>query len=409
MKPEPVIKAPVETYLRRATRGLWGKKRLEVREELAAHLQERVMAYRIGGLGEADAVEKALSELGSPKEVSVGMARLYTLPTVAGSGIIFAALCVLTLAAWPHTVAQSVKSIFYLPTKACVSALEPDSKVPASQACSLDNGDIWLERGELVQTFRSQGVKVTGAETLRLTFPGDQSVRVQAGSPGNKKYNIKPAAPAYISFSMLIYEISKQSQLEISAEGWDNPRVRLGDTVIQLGSKTRLVPGDMFYNIYFGTLVATKIVPAIYNQSQTQVFQFNPRKDTSPEDYNAKEQTLKTVAKPGEVYGVIAILDPKLPVKLSSKYGADEETAALFADNPTLVSLLVDMTRIEKGGALELYLPEQPLQFVKSLGAHPKSGTAVLVKLSDSKNQQGYEVVSPEQVRYQALKYKAQN
>ena len=180
-----------ETYLNRATRGLWGRKRREVREELEAHLAERVIAFRIGGLGETDAVKRALAELGNPKEVSLGMAKLYTLPKVMGSGLIFATICVFTLAAWPHTVAQGVKSIFYLPTKECVSALEPDSKVPVSQMCNFVDGDMWLERRELVEMLRQQGVKVTGTETLKLTFPGGQSVSVQAGSPGNKKYNIK--------------------------------------------------------------------------------------------------------------------------------------------------------------------------------------------------------------------------
>lgn len=60
-------------YLRRATRGLRGRKRREVQEELEAHLCERVTAHQIGGLTEVEAVERALTELGSPQEVSVGM------------------------------------------------------------------------------------------------------------------------------------------------------------------------------------------------------------------------------------------------------------------------------------------------------------------------------------------------
>ena len=134
MTPEPTTETYIETYLRRATRGLWGRKKLEVREELAAHLEARALSYQLAGLEETDAVKKALAELGKPQEVSLEMAKLYTFPKVAGSGLIFAALCVLTLAMWPHTVAQGVKSIFYLPTKECVRALEPGSKVSISQA-----------------------------------------------------------------------------------------------------------------------------------------------------------------------------------------------------------------------------------------------------------------------------------
>ena len=227
MKPEPAV----ETYLRQATRGLWGKKRLEVREELAAHLQERVMAHRIGGLGETDAVEKALSELGSPKEVSLGMAKLYTLPTVVGSGAVFAAICVFTLAAWPHTVAQSVKSIFYYPTKECVRALEPNSFLSIPQVYDLNTfSDVWLERQKLVQTLQKQGVKVTGAETLTLTFTGAQPVSIRAGAPGNPDYDIKPADPSYVALSSLLYVL--QNQVRVSVKGWNNPQVHFGNAVI---------------------------------------------------------------------------------------------------------------------------------------------------------------------------------
>ena len=50
MTPEPTTETYIETYLRRATRGLWGRKKLEVREELAAHLEARVLSYQIAGL-----------------------------------------------------------------------------------------------------------------------------------------------------------------------------------------------------------------------------------------------------------------------------------------------------------------------------------------------------------------------
>lgn len=370
------------------------------------------MAHRIAGLGHADAVEKALSELGKPKEVSLGMARLYTLPKVAGSGIICAAICVFTLAAWPHTIAQGVKSIFYLPTKECVSALEPGSKVPVSQACRLNVGgdDVWLERQELIQTLRKQGVDVTGAETLTLAFPGTQPVSIRAGSPGNPKYDIKPADPSYISLSSMMHIIAKQNQIGFSVEGWNNPQIHFGDAVIQIGNETRLVPGDAFYESYLNTYVIFKVAEAASRNAQTQVFSVRPGMDTSSaEDYNLKEQTLEVSAEPGAVYGVFAVLDPNKPAELFAKYGGDDEVKAFYSAKPTLTVLSRDMARVEQDGTLTLYLPEQPLQFVKSLGARPKQGTAVLVKLSGSKNPQGYEVVPPEQVRYQALKYEAQN
>ena len=398
MKSEPAV----ETYLRRATRGLWGKKRLEVREELAAHLQERVMAYRIGGLGETDAVERALSELGSPKEVSLGMARLYTLPTIAGSGIVFAALCVLTLVTWPHTAAQGVKSIFYLPTKECVRALEPSSKLAIPQACGSVGYDVWLERQKLSQTLRNQGVTVKGNRILVLTFPGLQPVYVRPGAPGRPKDNIKPADPSYVSLWELTRNV-EQRQLKLSLTGWNNPQVHFGSVAIQLGSDARPVPGSTFYQAYLTAHVSSDVAKAMFQQSQVNVLILTPRTETWSEDYNFREQALEVVAKPGEVYGVITILDPNL---LDESLGSNGPDAAFFSDLTSVFSM--DTAQVEQGGTLELYLPEKPLRFVKSLGAYPKPGTAVLVKLSGSNNQKGYEVVPPEQVRYKALKYEPQ-
>ena len=407
MKPEPVVKAPAETpveaYLRRATRGLWGKKRLEVREELAAHLEARVLSYQIAGLRETDAVKKALAELGKPQEVSLEMAKLYTFPKVAGSGLIFAALCVLTLAMWPHTVAQGVKSIFYLPTKECVRALEPGSKVSISQACDTTTNDVWLERQELVRTLRNQGVEVANAKTLNLTLPGGQSVRVQAGRPGNPKYNIKPADTAYVSLWQFMSAFTEQTRLDLSVTGWDNPQVQLGNVVVQAGNEIRLVPGSTFYQGYLGAYVSSDVAKAIFQQPQAKVLVLTPRTETWSEDYNFKEQALEIVAKPGEVYGVITILDPNL---LDKSLGSSGPDAAFFANLTSVFS--IDTARVAQGGALELYLPEEPLKFVKSLGAQPKPGTAVLVRLSGSDNKLGYEVVSPKQIRYQASKYEAQ-
>jgi biotin synthase-related radical SAM superfamily protein len=80
----------IEGYLKKSTRGLWGRKCAEVREELSVHIEGRVNAHLIAGLSESEAVEKTLVELGRPANVSNGMARVYTLPTMASSGVMFA-------------------------------------------------------------------------------------------------------------------------------------------------------------------------------------------------------------------------------------------------------------------------------------------------------------------------------
>lgn len=154
-----------EAYLRRATRGLWGRRRREVREELEAHLYERVMAHRIAGLSEVDATEKALAELGRPQEVSVGMARLYTLPTVMGSGAALAVVCISVAALLSSSVAQPLSASFFWPSPECVAASEQTPGGASPQDCFIYDGSLWLDAQALEQTLKR---KVLRCGTARI-------------------------------------------------------------------------------------------------------------------------------------------------------------------------------------------------------------------------------------------------
>jgi hypothetical protein len=50
----------LETYLNTATRGLWGKKKLEFREELEAHVLEKAHKLELQGFNHTDAIQKVL-------------------------------------------------------------------------------------------------------------------------------------------------------------------------------------------------------------------------------------------------------------------------------------------------------------------------------------------------------------
>jgi hypothetical protein len=68
----------LEHYLKTATRGLWGKRKLEVREELAAHVLERARKHELLGLSREDAISKSLSELGPAQVIRSGLQRTYS-------------------------------------------------------------------------------------------------------------------------------------------------------------------------------------------------------------------------------------------------------------------------------------------------------------------------------------------
>jgi hypothetical protein len=68
----------LEHFLKTATRGLWGKRKLEVREELEAHVLERVRKHEFLGLSREEAISKSLSELGSAQVIRLGLQRPYS-------------------------------------------------------------------------------------------------------------------------------------------------------------------------------------------------------------------------------------------------------------------------------------------------------------------------------------------
>jgi hypothetical protein len=68
----------LEHYLKTATRGLWGKRKLEVREELEAHVLERAHKHELLGLSREDAISKSLAELGSAQVVRSGLQQTYS-------------------------------------------------------------------------------------------------------------------------------------------------------------------------------------------------------------------------------------------------------------------------------------------------------------------------------------------
>jgi hypothetical protein len=67
----------LEHFLKNATQGLWGKRKLEVREELENHVLERVRKHELLGLSREGAISKSLSELGPAQVIRSGLQRTY--------------------------------------------------------------------------------------------------------------------------------------------------------------------------------------------------------------------------------------------------------------------------------------------------------------------------------------------
>ena len=238
----------VERYLNRATRGLWGRKRREVREELEAHISERITVHRIAGLKEADAVEQALLEMGEPREVSAGMAKLYTVPLIAGSGLLVAALCVVTVTAISIGFAQTLETAQTFPSPNC---LETNSEDPLCQDAS-----VWTTFDALKEVLEPQGVEfIEKGDTLSLQFSNGEfatafkpaltlTLADESEKALSEDYQPKPN---YLSLWDFLRELASGTNLSVRVEGWQNLTVHVGNASFMLGGTQKQAEG-FYYN-----------------------------------------------------------------------------------------------------------------------------------------------------------------
>ena len=94
--------AALERYLNLATRGLWGRKKLEVRRELEGNIREMALEFSIAGMNEHESIQRALEEFGAPQKVSVGMSKVYTAPAILRNTFLtatIASLCISSFSA----------------------------------------------------------------------------------------------------------------------------------------------------------------------------------------------------------------------------------------------------------------------------------------------------------------------
>lgn len=386
-----------ETYLRRATRGLWGRKRREVKEELEAHLSERVLVHQIAGLAEADAVERALSELGRPQEVSVGMARLYTLPTVVGSGAALAAACVAVAALLSSSVAQPLSASFFWPSPEC-AASEQATEGASLRDCFIYDGSLWLDARALEQTLKPQGVKVrNSADWLTLRFPNGPTVQTFKSTGGiyveDEDGTSSPLAvePNYFSLWDLLEGVGAQSGLDITVSGWNNPTIRIADASFQVGTAAQPVTGNEFYLSYLQAVVFTEFITPL---SLSYIDIVTPRLERRHNpDFDAsavRRASLTLEGGASGVYGLFTVVDENGP--LAHKVPPGEARWD--------IALLTDLIRPAPDGTLNIDVPTASrLRFVEEPSIDPKPGETVLIALPGRAAPEGwYEVVSPENI-----------
>ena len=96
----------LERYLNQATRGICGRRKLEIREELESDILERTRKHELLGCDYQHAIEHAILELGDARALSNGMKGVYVMPNLIRSSILATVIFAGTVAVLTSSNAQ---------------------------------------------------------------------------------------------------------------------------------------------------------------------------------------------------------------------------------------------------------------------------------------------------------------
>ncbi|MEF2279832.1 permease prefix domain 1-containing protein [Deinococcus sp. YIM 134068] len=355
-------------YLRRATRGLWGRKRHEVEAELRGHLDARRRELSLAGLSAEAATRQALRELGEPERVSRGLAGVYLLPTVARTtmlGTVLGGAVFLTATTVSRGLAQ-------------VQGYQPGGyTLPAGPFTYLDTGSL---RAELLRA----GVGVSGTPTRPiLTFPGVAApVAVETGEeqgelePYVRRSLVRDygSGQVYLDAGTLARSLLNAG-LSVRVRGWVNPELQVGDVALRLGTPAQPVDAYNLYSLALTGLARELGVRAPYSARWSGTVL-------------SSTHTLRVEGTPDDVYALVSVL--RSP-PLDSAQGANPlvlafDLARPGADGRLTFALPYDMFNLRLTGTVEdlrqdarrLADPSQRQQYASAeLPAH-----ALLLRLS---------------------------
>ena len=336
----------IEQYLNRATRGLWGKKRQKVKQELYSHIYEKMHFQMSFGKSESDALEQALQSLGNPGEVNSGLLKTHAFPGALKSLLIAGVLGSLVI-----SQAQNLKTIeVFQKTPPCMSS---NLCFPASHYIRLTDLQPLLAQLNIAVEFKTEGVL---QKTPQLYLNGENihlsSSNLLGDSPDN----------AHVDISDVLFGIYLNKGVRIS--GLLNPEIELQSTRIKFENKTTPYDATDFYR--------SLIQQEVQDLTQTTLLVMN-------DDYSKVPSKRITVRIPEAQDGEIYALIQKPDAEIYNAQGKPLKAASLVLGEA-------------RNGQVELYANYNDLQPV-SLKDLEKGD--VFLKLSGDPSQPKYTEIFP--------------
>lgn len=263
-----------DRYLRRATRGLWGKRRHEAVLELRAAIEDKIYRATLLGLDQHEAERRALRDLGDPHHIARELSKVHTLPRGVQATLAFTLIGVLSIAPL-QSAAQVVGTNFSTTQDTCDFSPTAVKALPASIRATLDPAiathgrttlETWckakrdtnadaLDYASLLKVLADAGVRILD------TRPTNQTTPVAHREPG-EKWLLFPDSPnaarlvmpnktndgrPYVTKERFIKELLRSTSLPVTLTGDRNPRLSIGSTSFVLGTDRAPMLATDFY------------------------------------------------------------------------------------------------------------------------------------------------------------------
>jgi hypothetical protein len=316
----------LETYLKQATRGIWGKRKQDAMLELRGNIEARIWVLQHEGKTQAEALEIALNEIGDARVVNGAMARVHTMPVMRNT-LIAGLISSMAMIGWTSSTAQ-IQTVY--PMVKFFNIL-PEYRPPQPSFLRLNDlktelqaaGATVLETYEPVDYYAVvnpepdpnwafDGPSPKATRTLTITFPDSKEIplRLQAiPRLSLNGYGLNPSFTAdedvYISLKYITEEL-RRVHLPIQLKGWENPTLSIGKTTLKLGTTQQPAFAQEIYDQVGMEFYRHEVISS--NQMRLPngvLFDTSPDKKSQLFTHSVRAST-----QPGTVYAVFAVEDP---------------------------------------------------------------------------------------------------
>jgi hypothetical protein len=418
----------LETYLKQATCGIWGKRRTDTIIELRGNIEARIWTLEHQGKTQTEALEIALHELGDARVVNAGMTQVHTMPNVTRNILLAGLISSVVMIGWTSSTAQIQTVVPSIPGVCCkmfptiqqpqfVSLNDLKSEFEAAGVTVDESMQRFEPADEGTHTFGGWPlVNASETRTLDLHFPemaDGETIRVQAllglsvtADGQNPKFVVDE--DVFISPESLIVQLRK-AKLPMMLEGWRNPTLRIGQTSLVIGTQEQPVTAASWYS----SLVTDGVHDGV---SSTVTFTWNQQLPGIT-TLDKHIYSMRVNDRPGTVYGLfMSVPDPNIytitglkkftPLDWVSYTLArvNDQGVLQFVDGSAKV---IEFVKSFKGISDDLAFLQankfNPARLEKlGYGSAKRPAKAMLVRLTGRLDMNTTEIVVPERTRLMA-------